>query len=158
MRVNFKKTDSGFTAIEILVAIAIVVLLSVITFTSFSNLNRKEILDKESLKILSVIQDARSLTLSSKNSSQYGVYFEEDRIISFAGSTYNSSNPNNLETTLSSRVSITSIALNGVVSEVVFERLSGKTSQFGTVTLSLVSDSSLTKTIRIFETGLLEID
>ncbi len=158
MYIFSKKTRLGFTLVEILVVIGIIFLLSIITFSSFSNLNKKELLDKESLKVLSIIQDARSLTLSSKNSSQYGVYFEGDKVTFFAGDSYNPLNSDNLITDLSSQVIISSINLDGGGLELVFERLNGRTQQFGTVVMELVSDSSSSKTIRVFETGLSEIE
>lgn len=150
--------SGGFTVLEILFVLLIIVILATISFSSFSNLNKRELLEKETLKILSIIQDARSLTLSSKNSSQHGVYFNVDSVVSFAGDVFNPSNPENTTTNLSSRISISSINLEGGGSETVFERLSGKTSQFGTIKISLLSDVNSSTTIRIFETGLSEIE
>jgi len=148
----------GFTVLEILIVIAIISILSAISFYSFSDLNKREVLEKETLKVLSLIQDARSLTLSSKNSSQYGVYFNTGSIVSFVGDTFNPSDTANVATNLSSRVSVSSINLEGGGSEVVFQRLSGKTDQSGTINISLVSDINSSTTIRIFETGLSEIE
>ncbi len=148
----------GFTVLEILIVIAIIAILSAISFYSFSNLNKRELLEKETLKALSVIQDARSLTLSSKDSSQYGVYFNGSDLVSFSGSVYNPSEPENVLTSLSSRVYVSSINLSGGGSELVFQRLNGKTEQFGTINISLVSDVNSSTTIRIYETGLAEIE
>jgi prepilin-type N-terminal cleavage/methylation domain-containing protein len=156
-KMSKNKTFSGFTLIEILVVIAFIALLSTITFQSFRALNDKEALDKDAHGILSLMLEARSLTLSSKNANQYGVHFESDKAVIFTGGVYDANASDNVVMDLNHGVRITDIDLQGGGNEVIFTRLTGNTSQYGTTTISLLADSSKTKSIVIFQSGLSEV-
>jgi prepilin-type N-terminal cleavage/methylation domain-containing protein len=152
-----KTPQAGFSVLEIIIVIVILVLLSTLTFVSFSNLNKHEILDKEALHVLSLIHEARSLTLSSREDSQYGVNFESDKMTLFKGASYSPGDPDNKIISIHPQVRISSIVLNGGGTAMIFKRLSGTTDNHGTTTLSLVGDTSQTKDITIFSTGIAEI-
>lgn len=145
--------NRGSTLIEILAVVAIISIISSILFFSFSKLNDYQAIDKETLGVISVLNNARSLTLSSKGGTQYGVHIEEDRITLFKGGTYSSSDPENVTHNLNTAVHISSYALSGGGSDIIFERLTGGTDQNGTITLSLRNDISNSKIITIFVTG-----
>lgn len=140
------KNGRGFTLVEIIIIVAIIVILSALTFQSFSNLSEREALDKEALHVLSLLHEARSLTLSSKNATQYGVHLENSRAILFPGSSYSAGNPANKIVDLKESVTISTITLTGGGSDVIFNRLTGATGESGTTTLSLLADPSQTKT------------
>jgi prepilin-type N-terminal cleavage/methylation domain-containing protein len=144
----------GFTLIEILIAIAIVIGVTIAVTASFSNLNKNQALDKDAISVVSVLSKARSLTLSAKDTSQYGVHLEQYKVVLFKGTTYSASDTSNETVNLSSHVKISSINLVASSSEVIFDRLTGKTSQSGTTTLILRTDPSISKVITIFATGL----
>jgi prepilin-type N-terminal cleavage/methylation domain-containing protein len=152
-----KIKNKGFTLVEIVIVIAIMAIISTVVIFSFSNINSSSALDKGAMEVLSNLNKARSLTLSSKDSSSYGVRFESSRIILFK-SPYNSASSENIVTDLNSLVTISSVSLSGGVPEATFSRLSGAVTANGNVTLSLVSDPALVKTINIYETGLSEIN
>ncbi|MCX6701946.1 MAG: prepilin-type N-terminal cleavage/methylation domain-containing protein [Candidatus Zambryskibacteria bacterium] len=149
---------SGFTLIETLISLAIIMSLSVIGFQSFQNVNNSEALNKDISQIISVLRQARSLTLDSKNADQYGVHFENSQVVLFEGTTYISSDINNVKTSLNNRVRISSIVLSGGGSDIIFEQLTGKTSQDGNITLSLINNPSNIKRITVYKTGLAEIN
>ncbi len=154
---KMKRKNKGFTLVEILVAIALMALISTVVIFSFSRINSMGALDKGSAEVVSTLNEARSLTLSSKDSSSYGVRFEESEIILFRG-VYNPSSAENILIPLSSLIRISDVSLEGGGSEVLFERLSGAVSENGSVTVSLVNDPSQSKIINIHETGLSEIN
>ena len=72
-------------------------------------------------------------TLSSKDFSQYGVHFEEQKVVLFKGAIFTEPNSNNKEVKISSPVEIYNISLNGGGSNVVFQKLTGKTNEYGTI-------------------------
>ncbi len=148
--------STGFTLIEILIVIGIFLIISSIVFFSFSNLNKVQALDKSAMSVASVLEEARSLTLSSKDSSQYGVFFDDDEVVLFKGEDYD---PNEIVKTVSLNplVEISEI-FGGDADEVVFERLTGKASEEGLVVVSLKSDSEVQKIIKVYLTGLVEIN
>jgi len=148
---------SGFTLIEILIIVAITGLLSVSVFSIYRGFNKNRSLEVSVQNIASLLSEARSLTLSSKNDSVYGVHLEESKAVLFKGTTYSTSSSDNIEYIISGLVSATS-TLNGGVVDVVFDRLTGETTAFGTTTLWLTADASSTKNIIIRETGIIEFE
>ena len=101
----------------------------------------------------------RAVTIKSSfvDSSKYGVHFEASRVVLFKGNTYDANDPDNEEYLLRGNT-LSPITLTGGGSDVVFERLNGKTNQSGTVTISSVSDPSRSKVITIRGTGIVEFD
>jgi len=150
--------QKGFTLVEIIVIIGIFLLISTLAFQSFIQFNKYQALDKNVMLISSAINEARSLTLGSKNAIQYGIHFGESQITLFSGITYIENNVTNIVIPLSNFVRISSISLAGGGLDIVFNRLSGKTYQNGRITLSLVSDPSSIKSIIVYQTGLSEIN
>lgn len=150
------KIKNGFSLIEILLSIAIIVIILFIVINLFSNYNKKQILDNTVENVSSLLKEARSSTLSSKEDSVYGVYFEEDRITIFKGSTYVLDDPNNKIYKLDKKTNISEINLNGGGGSVIFQRLTGKTDNYGTIKISLISDLLNFKTVSIYQTGIVE--
>ena len=144
----------GFTLIEILISLAVVAIIVVVGVAALSNMNRSEALVFEADKIVSLLGAARADTLAAKTGAQYGVHFEERKAVLFQGAAYNASAPNNRTQELHREVKIRAMALSGGGSEVIFQKLTGKTAQSGTVTLALISDAGTTKVVTIAGTGI----
>lgn len=151
VRTTFQK---GFTLIEVLAVLAIMLILAGITFTTFKSFNSSQAVDKDVEVILSVLNEARSRTLSSENDTQYGVHIASTSIVLYTGATYASGSASNKTIPLSGHSALT-LSLGGA-SDVLFERLTGESSATGTIVLTAVSNSSLVKTIRLYGTGLAE--
>lgn len=156
MRKNFS-LQKGFTLIEILIVITIIAVISTLIFVSFSRFNSTQTLNGTTQTVLSILDEARALTLASKNNLSYGVHFESSKVVLFGGTTYSATDPDNDVTTLNNRVTISDISLNGGVQDVLFDKLTGKTGQNGTVTVTLTFDASRFKIIKIGTTGVSEI-
>jgi len=149
------KLNKGFTLAEILIVLAIISIVSAITYVAFSSLKNDQILKKEVKNLVSILEDSRSLTTSGKEASNYGVFFEilSNRIVSFKGDTYDPNSPTNKEYLLSPSVVILELNLSGGGSEVVFKRLKGETNQSGSVVLGLANATSTQESIAIYPTG-----
>jgi prepilin-type N-terminal cleavage/methylation domain-containing protein len=150
MKSLFKK---GFTLVEMLVVLAIIAILLLIATPQFNKFRQAEVLNAASRDVLSSLEKARSNTLSSVNSSEYGVHFQSDQVIIFKGLTYSVGAVTNESISISEPASITNVTLGGVsgsTGNVYFNRLYGAPSTTGTVT---ISTSSLSKTITISATG-----
>jgi prepilin-type N-terminal cleavage/methylation domain-containing protein len=147
----------GFTVVELLITFAILGIISSIIIFSFSSQNSSSSLEKDASRVVSILNQARSLTLSSKENASYGVHFEEGEVILFKDS-YVEGNSENITTSLNSLIMISGVSLSGGVEELVYERFSGEVDATGTVTLSLIEDPTQTKVINIHETGLSEIN
>jgi prepilin-type N-terminal cleavage/methylation domain-containing protein len=155
---NAKHYDQeGYTLIELLIAIAVAAMLLVLATSAFSSFNKSRALEGSAELVVAVLEEARSLTLASKNASVYGVHFGVSEIVLFTGAVYNGSDPNNIETELIGRVIVSDTSLNGSVQEVLFQRLTGETEQYGSVALSLEPELISTSVINIYQTGLVEL-
>jgi prepilin-type N-terminal cleavage/methylation domain-containing protein len=150
------KDHFGFSVIEMLIVMALTVIAATFAYSIFFETNRLQALDKDTVKIISLLERARSLTLSSKGDAQYGVHFESSRAVLFKGLAYSSSDSGNLPENLTSLSNISLWTLQGFGDNIIFDRLTGKTSQYGTIEISLVSDSAVKKTITVHSTGLIE--
>lgn len=146
----------GVSFIEIVIVIAVIGILVAIVVPSLTLFRNEQALRNTTADIVSLLNEARTNTISSINSSQYGVYFESGRAVLFVGSTFTEPNATNKEVEFSNAVTIPSsggISLSGSGSSIVFSRISGDTSNYGTIIVQLVSDTSRSKTITIGKTG-----
>ena len=143
----------GFTMIELVVVLAIIVLLMAVVVTPFRAFRNSKALDTTSEETLALLSEARGSTLSAKDGYRYGVHFESSQAVLFRGDTYSSGDTTNKAITLDNALEFSSISLAGGGSEVVFDRLTGKTTQSGSVVVRIKSDTSKTRTITIGGTG-----
>jgi len=144
----------GFTLIEVLISIAILALITAVILGIFRLFDENRALSSATAGVISVIEKARQLTLFSKDSSQYGVHFDTNEVVIFKGDTFSAMDVNNITTKLHSKIFIEDISLNGGAPDLIFERLSGETEEYGTITIQSKADSSKTKVLIIEKTGL----
>jgi Tfp pilus assembly protein FimT len=148
--------NKGITIIEILMVISTIVILTIIIVPNLSKFRNEQTLNNTVSDIVSLLNKARNDTISSLNSNNYSVHFESGRVVYFNGSVFNNGDGTNSSTTLDSSVTIPSsggINLNGGGSDVIFTRISGDTSNYGTIIVRLTSDGTRQKTITINKTG-----
>lgn len=146
---------NGFTLVEILIGIAILMLLAVIGWNTLSRFRQTADLNRAAEAGISLLNDARSRTLSSVDASQYGVHFQTDRIVLFKGGSYSAGSPDNVEFLLPRTVEVSSISLIGGGSDAIFTRLTGMTSQSGTITFRLIANTAQTRMITILPGGVI---
>ncbi len=145
--------EKGFTAVELLVVIAIVCVFVVLVLFQFSKFREQQVLKSAVNDTLSSMNKARTQTLSSLNSSTYGVHFQSDGIIIFKGTVYSAGDSNNETINVTSPASISNVTLAGVSGssgEMYFNRLYGVPSKNGTIT---ISTSNFSRTVTISATG-----
>lgn len=148
-------SQRGFTVVEIFIVVFILVIIVTLSSSAFLRFNKRQELNATVADVRSVLEEARALTLASKNNLTYGVHFESDEITRFSGSTYAPSSPDNKMTKIPSRI-IATTSLTGGGQDVLFEKLTGKTNNSGTVVLLFASDPSASTTITIYATGIVE--
>jgi len=150
--------ERGLTVIELLIVFSILGILASIVTVSFSGFRNNSILSVETENIVSLISQARTDTLSSKDDTVYGIHFENDRVVLFKGATFTEPNPDNIEIELDGQININNISLNGGGDDVLFKRLTGKTDEHGTITISLTTNASSSRLISIYSTGLVDVN
>ena len=149
---NFKR---GFGILEILVVLAILTLIILVVLPSFAKIRERKVLDTAVADVVSALDKAKSYSLSSVDSSEYGVHFESSQIVIFKGTVYSSMDVNNENILVFSPAYISDIGLTGGASDIYFDRLSGVPSKTGTIT---VTSSSVSKTITISVTGAISVN
>ncbi len=145
--------DKGFTIIELMVVITILVILLAMSVASVVLLVKNPPVNNASEEVINALKLAQNRTLSSEGNSQYGVYFnttaDPHQYTIFKGSSY-ASRTSSFDQTypLSNTIEFYAINLGGG-NEVVFNRITGTTQNPGDISLRLKDDHSQTKTIYI---------
>ena len=143
--------------IEIMVVLAVLgVLLSVVIW-SFSSFRDSRLLENSIGDALSLIDEARMKTISSYNNMQHGVHFETSRVVLFKGTTFSESDLDNKEVSIHPLIEIFNISLNNSSSDLVFQRINGKTDNYGSIVIRVKSNPSRAKQININSTGIIDV-
>lgn len=153
---NFYK--KGITIIELLVVLAVLGIIFSIVIPQFSKMRENQVLKSGVQDILSSLDKARSQTLASLDSSEYGVHFEADKIIIFKGKDFIDETIGNEIINIITPATISSVALGctpTIPCDIFFNRLSGSPSVNGTITISTTDYS---KKITIWATGVASVD
>lgn len=153
---NIRNWNSGFTLIELVLGISILGILMLIGTWHWRGAENEQALSKDTLGLISIFEEARSLAVSSKSNSAFGVHMSSSTISVFQGDTYTGSNTIITNYNLNSLVQVYSINLNGGGNNVFFERLTGNTSQNGNIKLSLINDASSSSTVTILASGIVQ--
>jgi len=157
-RVRINRLLTGFTLIEIVIGIGIIFLVGFSVTSIFSSFRETSQINSDTDVIVVVVHDARARTLESEGPAQFGVHFEDDRIILYKGAVYSASDPNNETTLLHARIELSDISLQGGGQDALFGFLTGETNEFGTLILRSRKNTALTRTITILESGLVFVE
>ena len=150
--------NRGITVIELISTLAIISILIAILIPSFSLIREKQLLKNTMSDVVSLLEKARSKTLGSVDSSEYGVHFQSDQVIIFKGKVFSSSAVDNEIIYVVNPISISNVTLDGVSGtsgDVYFNRLYGVPSSVGTITISA---PSAVKIITISITGTISVN
>lgn len=143
----------GFTLLELVMVVAIVAILAGIIISSFSGFRNSKVLDTASEESLALLSEARGSTLAGKDGYQYGVHLDAGQMVMYRGATYTNGDVNNKVSTLDSALEIVNITLTGGGSNILFDRITGKTVQPGTFVIRIKSDTAKTRTMTVNGTG-----
>lgn len=149
--------NKGISLIEILIVVSIIAIISAIVVINLSNFRNQQVLQNTTEDVVSLLNEARNSTISSKNSNTYGVHFQSDKTILFSGASF-TSDPSNKQINLDSSVIIPvtgGINLNGGGNDVIFTRILGDTTNNGTIIIQLVNDMTQQKVITISKIGVI---
>ncbi len=148
--------NKGISIMEILMVISIIGIMTIVVVPNLSKFRNEQNLNNATQDVISLLNKARSNTISSLNSINYSVHFESSRVVYFVGSVFNNGDATNYSIDFDSSVNIPAIggiSLNGGGSDVIFARISGETANYGTIIIRLTSDVTRQKTITISKTG-----
>lgn len=140
---------------ELLIVIIIMTIIMGVSFYFIPQWGKKDALEKDVAGLTAFLRDARLVSVSSKNASSFGIHLESDKVVLFEGNSYVAGGANEKIMDFSGKVYLYSYSLNLASPDIVFDRLTGVTSNFGTITLSL-KDNSASTTITILQTGVVQ--
>lgn len=146
------RRQQGFTLLEALIVVAIVVILAVIIHVSLVQYTRRMILRGGVSQIAALLADARTRTLSGEGGIEYGVHLTSTSSILFQGPTYSATDLPIDSVLLDQRLML-SFTVDGGGSDIVFNRLDGDTTYKATITLSVIPSPALEQTLIIQKTG-----
>lgn len=147
----------GVTLLETLVAVGIMMLISGLVLASLNSFRAQKTMDAAVEEVLAAFSQAHFDTISSRNDKQYGVHIDIDKVVYFVGPTYSASTATNVIYRFVVPVEIVSISLAGGGSDVLFDRLTGGTSQSGTFIIRAKSNNTLQTLVTINGTGAISI-
>lgn len=143
-----KNNQSGFTLIELIVVMGIILML--FGFVSFNSVSveRKTSLNSTADNLVSDMatqQTKAMLGAGTTSGNSYGIYFEQDKYTLFEGTTYSSSNPSNFIVSLNSAIVFTNITFPS--NSIIFSARTGEINGFSSVQNTItIQDSQSTKT------------
>ncbi|MES2985926.1 MAG: prepilin-type N-terminal cleavage/methylation domain-containing protein [Patescibacteria group bacterium] len=145
-------SKKGFTLLELVICIALLVLVSGLVYGSFASLNNRQILDTEIGQVKSYIQKARMDSLNSKNGDSHGVIFATSTLTVIEVLATSTS----YVFTLNNRVRLVSSTLG--TSTLTFARISGLPNATGTLTYTYSAGNTVvgTSTITINGAGIVQ--
>ena len=159
MRECIKKNEyfQGFTIIEILVVVTIIIILAAIAIPYGSIFLAQNQLQDSTLNIIDSLRRTQSRAMSGMGEETWGIHFTNTSYTLFQGSSYDPVDPDNEVNDLSNVVRISSISLNGGGDDVIFNRVFGDTNNFGMIVLD-DQNSDSQATISINEVGMIDYD
>lgn len=143
------KKFSGFTALELLIVISILAIITISVIGSLSSYRKEQSLRAQMLNVVSLINESRSKTLSSLDFSSYGVRVQQDSLISFKGDSFSTNDPYNIVYNLPDGIYIENISIVGG-NNIFFKKLTGETQNTGSFDISIGSKK---RTVTILKNG-----
>ena len=147
------RRERGFSLLELEVVVGIIYITSVIAATSYYMLVSQADLSGNAKNIISTLNLAKSKTVTSDQASSWGVHFETDKYALFKGLSYSAVDPSTKIYTLPSSLEISDITLNGGGSEVSFARITGRTTNYGNITIRKKTQTTNLANITIETSG-----
>lgn len=142
----------GFTLLETIIAISIVILIGAGAMVSFVNSRNVRDLTTSGQNVLSVLREAQSKAIAGEDNVIWGVRLEQARFILFAGGAFAGS-PTTTIHNLPANIEIVNVSLAGGGQEIVFEKIDGRTDEVGTFDVRVRGGTNLIYPITIDVSG-----
>lgn len=139
------KSSRGFSLVEILVVLAVIIALTTIALWSLGSMSERLLLRSAVSDIAFVLEAQKAKAVSGTGGVAQGVFFNASSYTEFAGSEYDEDEDDNFTHSLDSRL-VLSTDIIGEES-IIFSRITGATGDSVTVTVSLANDATRFRTV-----------
>lgn len=140
----------GFTLIEILLVVAIIIFLAAITFPLGLDFYKRQQLQTHSQQILQTLRRTQLKAMAVEADSSFGIYITNDNYTLFKGVSYQNRDPQCDEV-----FDLPTIITVSGPSEVVFSKFKGEPNMIGNI---ILNSDGLTQTININEIGRINLE
>lgn len=147
---NLTKQIKGFTIVEMLVVVSIIIILAGLSSVHFTSIISNTNLDVSIQTVTGQLQRAQILSQAVKEDSTWGVRISSGQVVVFKGSDYINRDPNFDEIS-----SVPEVIIFSGLSEVVFSKMYGFPDVTGDIDL-LAPGTGETKTVNINSRGRLD--
>jgi prepilin-type N-terminal cleavage/methylation domain-containing protein len=140
--------NKGFTLIEVIIVICIILLLFVIVWPIGASFYRQQIISKADQQVVSILKQARANAINQKNNAAFGVELAEGQAVLFQGNTFDSR-------IISEDITYTlpKIAVIGGLNEIVFLPNTGFVDTPGSI---IIGGAGANKEIKINRLGVID--
>lgn len=148
-------SQQGFSLIEFII---VFVLIGIITAFATPVLLRSFVeneLKNSQFRVVDDLRRAQAFSMFKRRNKQWGVHFATNSFTFFEGATYNPTDPDNEVTNLSPTITLTGITINGGGADIVFNKVYGDTSNYGTIILT-EANTSTTRSVTVNEVGMVD--
>ncbi len=88
-----KEKQKGFTLMELMIVVTLIILLGGITVHYTYSLLQRQIVQNQGRTFVVVLRDVQSRAIKGLGDSDWGIYIDEDHYIIFKGSSFNTGDP-----------------------------------------------------------------
>lgn len=150
---NYKlRANKGFTLIEFIIVFIIAALIGVIIIGSVLSFRAQADLSTSVQNVIDKFRSGRAQTIASQSADKWGVHIDSSSTTLFKGASYSPSDSNNVVYNLPATIEIANSSL-GLPADIVFERITGKTANFGTFEIRIKEKPSSSQVIKIEASG-----
>ena len=139
---------AGFTLVEVLITLSIVILLAVLSVPVYQSFQVKNDLDVAKNNVIQSLRRAQTLSAASDGDTSWGVKVQTSSITLFKGTSYAAR-----DTTYDEKFDLPSTITPSGATEVVYAKFTGIPQTTGTITLT--ASTNVTNTVAINEKGTL---
>lgn len=149
------RPNIGFTLIEVMITVGIITVLAGLSGPMANIFLSRNELHTEAFKMTDALRRAKAQSMYAVEDSVWGVRFTASDYTVFRGPVYNPADAFNDTFTLPGILTISGIIINGGGNDIIFDRITGTTSTFGTTTIQ--TDDFQSRTIIINQGGTINL-
>lgn len=150
-------THKGFTLIEMLSTIALMIVFTVLTMNAFLRYRENSAVDKTVTRVVSMIEKARTLTLGGKDKATYSISIHMDNAVLSSSSSARPVEVFRYDPYILAANSLHQVG-SSTVETITFNKITGNAMATGTVQFYLAKRPASYKQITIYNTGLVEVN